>query len=102
MDITPNTDVTVEITARPTNRSARLTLERLCRKDPALSKAYRRFMEKRPSARDKRRGGRWWTHRMQTKPNFEIEPGRSFSVRTTLDVVRDLESVEKFVKVTTA
>lgn len=99
MDITPNTNVTVEITARPTSRGARLTLERLFRKDPEIANTYRRFMEQRPSMRQKRRGGRWWTHRMQTKPNFEVAKGRSFTVRTTLDVVRDLQSVEKFVKV---
>lgn len=102
MDITPNSDVTIEITSRPTSRGARLTLERLFRKDPEIAKTYRRFKETRPSLTQKRRGGRWWSHRMQTKPNFAVEPGRSFTVRTTLDVVRDLESVERFVKVTTA
>jgi hypothetical protein len=100
MEITPNTNVTVEITTTPTSTSAMKTLDRLFRKDPEIAKSYRRYKEQRPSLTQKRRGGRWWNHRMRTKPNFTIEPGRSFSVRTTLDVVRDLESVERFVKVT--
>ena len=91
--------VTIEITKRPTTEAARKTLVRLCRKDAAIVKHDRMQHAKRPSREAWRRGGKMWHHQMKTTPAVTIAPGAKYSVRATLDVVRDLESVKRFVKV---
>ena len=102
MDIAPGTNVRIEITARPNKAAAEKTLYRLCRKDPAVSKYHRVMKANRPSWREKRRGGRWWHHQMKTRPNVTLDCGASYTVFATVDVVRDLASVERWVKVTPA
>lgn len=99
MSIAPGTQVSVEIVETPTNAAARKTLTRIALKNPDLAKRERARKEKRPSLQTWRRGGRPWEHRMRTKPGVSLAPGQSYSVRATVDVLRDLASVERFVKV---
>jgi hypothetical protein len=99
MSIAPGTQVSVEIVSTPTNAAARKTLTRIARKDAGVAKRERTRKEKRPSLQVWRRGGRPWEHRMRTQPAISLETGRSYSVRATVDVLRDLASVEKFIKV---
>lgn len=37
---------------------------------------------------------------MKSKPGIKLDPGERYTVNATVDVIRDLESVERFVKVT--
>jgi hypothetical protein len=99
MDIAPGATLLIEITAPPRRASARKTLYRVCRKDPALDKRHRRQKTKRPSWQDWIRGGKFWHHQMKSKPIAELEPGCKYTVRASVDVMRDLESVKTFVKV---
>lgn len=99
MDITPGATVAIEITAPPRREAARKTLYRLCQKDPAIARQHRRQKSKRPSQRDWIRGGRYWHHQMRSKPIAKLEPGRTYTIRATLDVIRDLESVADYVNV---
>ena len=47
-----------------------------------------------------RRGGNQWHHQMKTQPAFKLTPGRQLSLVATVDVIRDLGSLENCVKVT--
>lgn len=100
MDIAPGGNVAIEIVRSPLKAAARKTLIRVCRKDPVVAKRERRWREKRPSLRTWRRGGRPWEHRMKTVSSIELKPGEKYSVAATVDVLRDLASVERWVKVT--
>ncbi len=100
MSITPGSLVTLEITARPTSEAARKTLVRVCRKDADVHRRYNLRKRKRPSWQEWRRGGRMWHHQMKSLP-MAIEKGASYTVRATVDVIRDLESVARFVTVNT-
>lgn len=99
MDITPGRPVTVEITAPPRNAAATKTLCRICRKDPQVVRHLRWVDRHRPSDRPKQRGGRLWHHRMKRPLGVKLEPGQRYNVLATVDVIRDLESVARWVKV---
>lgn len=99
MDIAPNTAVTVEIVKRPASVAARKTLDRVCRKDPTVAKAIRKRKERRPSWQTWQRGGRMWHHQMKSHSGIRLEPGASYQLTATLDVLRDLASVERFIAV---
>ncbi len=100
MDITPGSMVRIEITTTPRKAAAEKTLFRVCRKDPVVAKSHRVMKDKRPSWQEKIRGGRWWHHQMRSRPNVDLSAGTQYNVRATLDVIRDLESVTRWVKVT--
>lgn len=100
MDIQPGRTVKIEITATPRNAAAEKTLIRLCRKDPQVATRNRWVDRHRPSLRTHQRGGRQWAHRMKRNTGVTVAPGQSYSVRATVDVIRDLESVARWIKVT--
>lgn len=99
MNIAPGATVTIEIAKRPTNDDALKTLIRVCGKDAALRRARKTLKSKRVSWEEWRRGGNQWHHQMSSRPSAKIELGRKFKVRASLDVIRDLASVSRFVKV---
>ncbi len=99
MDITPGSKVTVKITKRLTNIAAGKTLGRLFIKDPAI--AARR--KKKPKEfKSTPRGGRIW--RVINKGTVTRPPkvGQSATFVATVDVLRDLGSVQRFVEITPA
>jgi hypothetical protein len=102
MDIAPGSNVTIEITKVPRGDAARKTLYRVCRKDPDVARQHRRQKEKRPSWQEWTRGGRFWHHQMKSKPAASLKPGEVYTVRASVDVMRDLESVKRFIKVTSS
>ncbi len=99
MDIQPGTTVRIEIKRVPRTAAAVRTLTRICAKDPEVSRAHRIRKRKRPSIRAKQRGGRIWQHRMRSRVPVTLDVGKAYTVRATLDVVRDLASVERFIDV---
>ncbi len=98
MDIVPGAPVSIEIVATPRRAAARKTLARVCGKDAAVAKRHRTQKTKRPSWQEWIRGGKYWHHQMKTKPSASLELGSKYTVRATIDVMRDLESVKEFVK----
>ena len=100
MDITPGKTVSIEITAEPRSAAAESTLIRVCRKDPQAAKFHRTLKRDRPSWQTWRRGGRFWHHQMRSKPAVSLTKGSRYSVFATVDVIRDLASVSRWVKVT--
>ena len=99
MDIAPGKDVRIEITAVPRRVAGQKTLYRICQKDRAVAAKHRRTRAKRPSWQDWIRGGRFWHHQMKSRPTARLEPGRTYTVRASVDVLRDLESLKDCVKV---
>lgn len=102
MDIKPGAKVTIKIVSQPRREAARKTLLRVCGKDPEMARVSRRTYEDRPSVEYWRRGGKMWRHAMKSKSPVKLEPGRSYTVRATMDVIRDLESVGNCVAVSNA
>lgn len=102
MNITPGKTVSVEVLAAPTSAAARKTLVRVLNKDPQIAHRRRRQTRKRPSWQTWRRGGRMWHHQMKTRSPVQLTPGSRYSLLATVDVIRDLESVGRWVKVTRA
>ncbi len=102
MDVTLGSLISLEITAEPTAAAARKTLIRLCRKDARVMRHQRIQQRKRPSWQTSRRGGRYWHHQMRSVPAVKLAPGSRYSIRATLDVIRDLESVKRWVSIAPA
>lgn len=100
MDIAPGANVAIEIIARPRGDAASKTLNRICGKDPEVARKHRWMKRNRPSWQDWIRGGKYWHHQMKSRPAAKVDFGCVFNVRATVDVIRDLESVAKCVKVT--
>jgi hypothetical protein len=99
MEITPGTTVTVEITASPRTDAARKTLVRLLGRTAEVRRHQCRQKRQRPSWQTWRRGGRMWHHQMKSTPPIPPTPGRRLSLLATVDAIRDLASVERYVKV---
>lgn len=99
--ISPGQRVNVKIVRRPTNAAAEKTLVRLLSKDPVVrQEAERQRKVRRSNLGSKIRGGRVWYQRVVKQPATRAEVGRTGSVRATVDVLRDLGSVERFVELT--
>ena len=102
MDIAPGTTIRVEITASPRGEATRKTLNRVLSKDPAAARQMRWRKQHRPSLQKSRRGGRLWEHRMKSCPPVQLTKGTAYTLQATVDVIRDLESVRRWVKVAPA
>lgn len=102
MDIQPGQMVKVEIANRPKNDAATKTLYRVLRKDADVNKAHRTRKRQRPSWQEWRRGGKMWHHQMKSRPMISLEPGATYTLRASTDVIRDLKSVAQCVKVDAA
>ena len=102
MDVRPGMTVVVEITAPPRTAPARKTLLRLFRRDPAALRHRDKQKRQRPSWQTWRRGGRMWHHQMKSQPPIQLVPGSRLSLLASVDALRDLESVCKYVKLTPA
>lgn len=102
MDIAPGSRVAIEIVAPPRNAAVYKTLVRLCSKDPGVVRINRWRHEHRPSQQRWRRGGKMWHHQMRSKPAVRIAPGARYTVLASVDVLRDLASVQRHVRLTPA
>lgn len=101
MSLIPGKTVSIEIVAPPSTPAGRKTLLRLCAKDPGVTRQKRQQSRKRPSWQTWRRGGRQWHHQMRSKTPVRLVAGNRYSVLATVDVIRDLDSVKRWVKVVT-
>jgi hypothetical protein len=102
MDIKPGDTITLEITSVPRKDAARKTLTRLCAKDPQIRRLDRYRKRRRPSRESWIRGGKFWHHQMKSRSAAEIERGRKYTLFASPDVLRDLQSVERWIKVSPA
>ncbi|MEM6550900.1 MAG: hypothetical protein AAF750_02000 [Planctomycetota bacterium] len=104
-DIAPGTDVKVTITKTPTNAAAEKTLLRILHKDPAVAAEQKRLQKsRRKNEKLTVRGGRLrvWEHRQVKIASASATAGTTGTLKATVDVLRDLASVARFVDVTPA
>jgi hypothetical protein len=99
MDIAPGTKVTVKVTSTIKNAAAAKTLGRLFLKDPAIA-ARRRKTPKDVVLHQ--RGGRMWRQKAKGTVCRPPALGQSATLVATVDVIRDLASVSRFVDVSPA
>jgi len=94
--IEPGSKVKVTIKRTPLSGGARKTLARLFHMDRRIARTRRR--KPKPTT-SKRRGGRNWIGRPRGTVTAVPKVGDSCELFCTLDVVRDLASVERYVDV---
>lgn len=101
--IKPGSLVTVTVIKNPTNAAASKTLQRLLAKDPVQQKDARRLRRiRQQETRTHGRGGRVWHVRIPKPTRLQGRAGESGTFKATLDVLRDLRSVERFIEVKAA
>jgi len=96
--LAPNQTFTFSITKTPRRESHYKTLERLMRMEPATAKGLRKLADRRKrfDNRDTNRGGRIWIARVRASKLVRVEPGQSFTLRVTPQILPDLQSVEQY------
>lgn len=102
MDIKPGSTVNIKITKTPANEGARKTLVRLLSKDAGVLKENARHRQvRKTNAVITQRGGRvrLWAGRVIKQHPVKGALGESGQITATLDVIRDLKSVERFIEV---
>jgi hypothetical protein len=95
--IEPGSKVKVTITREPRSEAASKTLARLFLKDPEIAKTRRRGPK---PVTGRIRAGRVWNARPRGSVAHPPRKGESCNLVCTLDVVRDLGSVEAYVDIT--
>ncbi len=101
--IKPGSTVKVKIVKNPTNAAATKTLQRILAKDPVQQKDTRRLRRIRQQETiTHQRGGRQWDIHIPKPKRLLGRAGEAGTVTATLDVLRDLKSVERFVEVKAA
>jgi hypothetical protein len=100
VDIKPGSKVSIKITKNPSNEAAAKTLSRIFAKDPVNKRARVRRKKLLADAVDpRRRGGRPWEVRSKAPRLVKPMQGDACHILATMDVIRDLGSVSRFVEV---
>lgn len=103
--ITPGSRITLTVIKPPTNRGAEKTIKRLLEKDKAAMKESnrQRAIRKRLYA-PKPRGGRFGTlgGHVVKQQSVKVKVGAKGTMLASLDVLRDINSVQRFVEVAAA
>lgn len=100
MDIQPGKKIKVTLEQAPTNEAASKTLARIFRSNTAGRRARKTRKALRSSQFDGRqRGGRIWMVRPKAPRLCQPEKGATCELLATTALIRDLNSVERFVKV---
>jgi len=99
-EIKPGTQVRVEVVAEPTNQAARKTLARLLSKDlDAYEDDKRQRRIRQRGYNPQPRGGRLYGGHLVKQHVRQGTLGEKGEIRATVDVLRDLGSVQRFVRV---
>ena len=96
MDIQPGKSVTVTVTRTIISEAAQKTLARIFMKDESIAKSRNTEPKK---VRLIPRAGRLWAHRPRGTSNRVPTVGDSATLSPTIDVVRDLESVARYIEI---
>jgi hypothetical protein len=95
-EIKPGSTVEVKVVKAPRTQPARYTLGRIFLRDPAVRKS--RSSDAKP-VREHRRGGRMWRARPRGTVLQIPAVGDTCTVRASVELLRDLANVTKFVSV---
>ena len=99
--IVPNTVMTFKITALPTQPAAKKTIERLMWMQSDKKRDLKMLQRRRKQKVIKHtiRAGRVWLDRPRATRTARAELGASFTLRVTPQIVNDLNSVAKYLDV---
>lgn len=101
--IQPGDRIAVRITRQPTNAAAVKTLQRVLAKDPQVKAEHERYRKiRKKNYNPGMRGGRLYAGQLVKQHPIKGQTGESGQVRATVDVLRDLRSVERFIEVSRA
>ncbi len=100
-EIKPGQWVNITVKSEPRSEGGRKTLVRLLEKDPTARKERTRLKRSRPREQHSR-GGRMWNDNPPAITVVAVKPGVSKRVFASLDVLKDLASIAKYVEVTPA
>lgn len=99
-DIKPGSKLQIKVVARPTNAAALKTLVRILSKDDAAALENRKLAKIRKKLYSpRRRGGRLYSGHMPKLRRVKGEIGETGTVMATMDVIRDLGSIARFVEI---
>lgn len=97
----PGQWITVKIKSAPRSEGGRKTLNRLLERDPKVKQERVRTARSRPVGGHSR-GGRIWEDRPARLTLVKLTPGATYRVFASLDVLRDLKCVDKYIELTPA
>lgn len=98
--IKPGQTIRCTVTKTPTSAAGRTTLERLMRMDPAIKRGLRKAHHKRQQNLNVyNRGNRDWTSRAEVGKLVRAIRGQTWSMKFTLDLADEFQSLQKFVKI---
>jgi hypothetical protein len=99
--IIPNTEMTFTITTDPKRPAARKTIERLMWMQPHAKKDLSMLQRHRKQKDIKYtiRAGRVWFDRPRATRTVRCEKGASFTLNVTPQIVNDLKSVQRYLKI---
>ncbi len=100
-DIKPGQWINVKVKARPRALAGRKTLVRLFEQDSGVRKERRRQAKSR-IAQESRRGGRIWMNIPARLEIVETSPGATYKIFASIETLKALKSVEKYVEITPA
>ena len=101
--IAPGSRIEIEVVKQPTNVAAAKTIVRLLCKDSNMAAENERLRRIRAThAKPTARSGRQWIVRLIKQRPAKANVGQKGTITATIDVVNDLNSVSRFLKVSKA
>ena len=96
--ISAGNSVTFTITKRPQRVAQCKTIQRLMRKQPHIQKGLKALQVKRRREDNNTyiRAGVPWTDRAKATRLTHVEPGETFTIEITPQIVADIKSVQQF------
>lgn len=98
LDIKPGQWINVKVTAEPKAAAPVKTMHKLFEKDERMKAERKRLARSRPTRYD-RRGGRPWPDHPARLDVVSTRPGASYKIFASVDVVRELGSIERYIEV---
>lgn len=93
--------VSVTVKKEPRTHGGRKTLLRMLAKDPGVRKDRERMKKTRPRGEHQRGGRLWQDYPPHLRPTT-IAPGTTFRVKASLDVLKEIKSIEQYVELAPA
>lgn len=102
--LAPSSTVTFTVTKVPSAPARRKTLERLMQMQPHVKKGLKALQGKRrrEDNRMTTRAGRPWIDRKKATKLVWLEPGATFTLKVTPQLIPDIRSIERFVSMAAA
>lgn len=96
-EIKPGSWVNVTVKKEPRTHGGRKTLLRMLAKDPSVRKDRERMKKTRPRGEHQRGGRMWQDYPPHLRPTT-VQPGTTFRVKASLDVLKEMQSVAEYVE----